>query len=507
MRAMTADTEFKRGLGAFDATMVVAGSIIGSGIFLVSAEMSRQLGSAGWVLVSWVLSGVLTIMAALSYGELAAMMPRAGGQYVYLREAYSPVLGFLYGWTLFLVIQTGTIAAVSVGFARHLGVLVPWISDGFYLVPPIHLTSGYAVSLSSVQLVAMLLIALLTWANTRGLEYGRLIQNSFTTTKLAALVGLIVVGLALGANAVAVHTNFGNAWQPHAAQPIAPGLDAGSLYGLLIALAVAQVGSLFAFDAWNNITFTAGEVRQPQRNVPLSLVAGAGIAVLLFLLANVAYVVTLPLTGIQNAPGDRVAAMTMEAVFPGRGAVILALGIMVSTFGCCNGIILSGARAYYAMARDGLFFRAAGRLNRARVPGAGLVLQGLWAAALVLPRTYDTGTGRYGNVYSNLLDYIISASLLFYVLTIAGLVRLRFTRPDAPRPYRAVGYPVVPAIYIAVAVVILVVLCIYRPSTTWPGLGIAVLGLPVYALFRRRASAVAGQPGERGTSETVEPEE
>lgn len=501
------DTEFRRGLGAFDATMVVAGSIIGSGIFLVSAEMSRQLGSVGWVLASWVISGVLTIMAALSYGELAAMMPRAGGQYVYLREAYSPVLGFLYGWTLFLVIETGTIAAVSVGFARHLGVMVPWISDGYYLVPPIHLTSGYAVSLSSVQLVAMLLIALLTWANTRGLEYGRLIQNSFTSAKLAALLGLIVVGLALGANAAAVHANFGHAWQPQATEPIAPGLSQGSLYGLLIALAVAQVGSLFAFDAWNNITFTAGEVRQPQRNVPLSLVAGAGIAVVLFLLANVAYVVTLPLAGIQNAPGDRVAAMTMEAVFPGRGAVILAVAIMVSTFGCCNGIILSGARAYYAMARDGLFFPAAGRLNRARVPGAGLVLQGVWAVALVLPRTYDTATGRYGNVYSNLLDYIISASLVFYVLTIGGIIVLRVRRPATSRPYRAVGYPWVPLVYIVVALAILVVLCRYRPSTTWPGLGIAVLGLPVYVLFRPRPPALAGQSSKQGIGGAAGPTE
>jgi APA family basic amino acid/polyamine antiporter len=472
--------------------MVVVGSIIGSGIFLVSAEMARQLGSVGWLLTSWVISGVLTLMAALSYGELAAMMPRAGGQYVYLREAFSPLVGFLYGWTLFLVIQTGTIAAVSVGFARHLGVIVPWIADGRYLVPPIHLTSGYAVSLSTVQLVAILLIAFLTWANTRGLEYGRLIQDAFTSGKVVALLGLIVVGIALGANWTAVRANFTHPWLSQGAEPIVPGLATASLYGLFVAMAVAQVGSLFACDSWNNITFTAGEVREPHRNLPLSLAAGALIAVGLYLLANVAYVVTLPLSAIQHAPGDRVAATTMETVFPGAGAVILAVAIMVSTFGCCNGIILSGARAYYAMARDGLFFGAAGRLNRARVPGSGLLLQGLWAAALVLPRTYDPATGRYGNVYSNLLDYIISASLVFYTLTIAGLIRLRGNRPDAPRPYKAVGYPVVPVVYIAVAMVILIVLCIYRPSTTWPGLGIALIGLPVYGLFRRAHPPEAG---------------
>jgi APA family basic amino acid/polyamine antiporter len=472
--------------------MVVVGSIIGSGIFLVSAEMARQLGSVGWLLTSWVISGVLTLMAALSYGELAAMMPRAGGQYVYLREAFSPLVGFLYGWTLFLVIQTGTIAAVSVGFARHLGVIVPWIADGRYLVPPIHLTSGYAVSLSTVQLVAILLIVFLTWANTRGLEYGRLIQDAFTSGKVVALLGLIVVGIALGANWTAVRANFTHPWLSQGAEPIVPGLATASLYGLFVAMAVAQVGSLFACDSWNNITFTAGEVREPHRNLPLSLAAGALIAVGLYLLANVAYVVTLPLSAIQHAPGDRVAATTMETVFPGAGAVILAVAIMVSTFGCCNGIILSGARAYYAMARDGLFFGAAGRLNRARVPGSGLLLQGLWAAALVLPRTYDPATGRYGNVYSNLLDYIISASLVFYTLTIAGLIRLRGNRPDAPRPYKAVGYPVVPVVYIAVAMVILIVLCIYRPSTTWPGLGIALIGLPVYGLFRRAHPPEAG---------------
>ena len=482
------DTEFRRGLGLFDATMVVVGSMIGSGIFLVSAEMSRQIDSAGWLLASWVLSGVLTLMAALSYGELAAMMPRAGGQYVYLREAFSPLVGFLYGWTLFMVIQTGTIAAVSVGFARHLGALVPVLSDAHYIVAPVHVTSSYAVSLSTVQLVAILLIASLTWANTRGLDYGRLIQNTFTSAKTLALLGLIGAGLFVGWNSDVVAANFAETWRPTGIAPIAPGLEVSSTYGLFVALCVAQVGSLFACDAWNNVTFTAGEVRNPRRNIPLSLAFGAGGVVALYILANVAYTVTLPLASLQQAPADRVAATTLEAIVPGRGAILLAIAIMVSTFGACNGVILSGARAYFAMARDNLFFSRAGRLNKARVPAWGLCMQGAWAAVLVLPRTFDAATGRYGNLYSNLLDYIVSAALLFYVLTIIGLFRLRATRPDAPRPYRAIGYPLVPGAYVVAAITILVVLCIYRPSTTWPGLGIVMLGVVAYAWFRLAAA-------------------
>src|SRR5262245_2622818 len=289
------DTEFTRGLGLFDSTMVVVGSMIGSGIFIVSAEMSRYLGSAGWLLAAWVLTGALTIVAALSYGELAAMMPRAGGQYVYLREAFSPIVGFLYGWTLFLVIQTGTIAAVGVGFARYLGVLVPWIADDNYLVAPIHLSTGYALSLSTTQLVGIALILFLTWTNTRGLEYGRIIQNMFTTTKTGALLGLIAVGLLLGWNAPVVAENFGNAWTPRNVVDIAPGLTAVGTFGLLVAICLAQTGSLFSADAWNNITFTAGEVKQPRRNIPLSLALGTSLVIGLYLLANVAYLVTLPI--------------------------------------------------------------------------------------------------------------------------------------------------------------------------------------------------------------------
>lgn len=484
--AETLDTEFHRGLGLFDSTMVVVGSMIGSGIFLVSAEMARQVGSPGWLLAAWFLTGVLTLVAALSYGELAAMMPRAGGQYIYLRESFSPMWGFLYGWTLFMVIQSGTIAAVAVGFARYFGVILPWLSEDRYLVPPVHFTSGYALSLSTVQLVAVLMIVFLTWTNTRGLQYGKLLQNVFTSAKTGALVALILIGLTLGWNAGAVTLNFGDAWTPRGTAPIAPGLTATSGFGLLIALTIAQVGSLFASDAWNNITFTAGEVKNPRRNIPLSLALGTGLVGLLYLLTNLAYLVTLPIEQMQQAPADRVATAALDEIFPGLGVTLMAAAIMVSTFGCNNGLILAGARAYYAMARDGLFFRRAGHLNAARVPAWGLVFQGIWTIVLILLRTYDQDTRTYGNLYSNLLEYVVSAALLFYILTIAGIFRLRRLRPDAPRPYRAFGYPIVPAIYIAAASWILVVLFVYRTETTWPGFVIALIGVPIYLLWRRR---------------------
>jgi basic amino acid/polyamine antiporter, APA family len=481
------DTEFHRGLGLYDSTMVVVGSMIGSGIFIVSAEMGRLVGSPGWLLGAWVVTGLLTVVGALSYGELAAMMPRAGGQYVYLREAFSPLWGFLYGWTLFLVIQTGTIAAVSVGFARYLGALVPWIADDHYVIPPVHISTGYALSLSTTQMVGIAMIALLTWSNTRGLEYGKIVQNVFTTAKTGALLGLIAVGLLLGWNHTAVTDNFGQLWTPRNPVEIAPGLPALTAFGLFVAVCVSQTGSLFSADAWNNITFTAGEVKDPRRNIPLSLALGTFIVIGLYLLANVAYLVTLPFEQIQHAPGDRVATATLNAIWPGLGPTIMAIGIMVSTFGCTNGLILAGARAYYAMARDGLFFRNAGQLNGAKVPAWGLVLQGVWAAFLVLPRTYDPATRVYGNLYNNLLDYVISAALIFYILTIAGIFRLRQTRPSADRPYRAIGYPVVPSLYIAGAATILLVLFLYRPATTWPGLAIVLLGVPVYFAWKPKA--------------------
>jgi len=480
------DTEFTRGLGLYDSTMVVVGSMIGSGIFIVSAEMGRQIGSPGWLLGAWILTGLLTLTAALSYGELAAMMPRAGGQYVYLREAFSPLWGFLYGWTLLLVIQTGTIAAVAVAFGRFLGVLWPAIAESNYLIPPVHLTTKFAVSLSTAQLVGVLLIALLTWTNTRGIEYGKIVQNVFTTAKTGALAALVVIGLLLGWNHEAVAANFGDLWSPRGYVDIVPGLTATTGFGLFVAICVAQTGSLFSSDAWNNITFTAGEVKDPRRNIPLSLALGTGIVISLYLLANLAYLVTLPFPAIQGAPSDRVATATLNAIFPGLGATLMASAILISTFGCVNGLILAGARAYYAMARDGLFFTRAGQLNAAKVPSWGLWLQGVWAAFLVLPRLFTPATNSYSNLYGTLLDYVISAALIFYILTIAGVFRLRQTRPDVERPYKAFGYPVIPALYIVGALAILLVLFVYRPDATWKGLGIIVLGLPVYFLWRKK---------------------
>jgi APA family basic amino acid/polyamine antiporter len=466
----------KRSLGLFDSTMLVAGSMIGSGIFIVSADMARGLGSTGWLLASWLITGLLTVAAALSYGELAAMLPSAGGQYVYLREAWSPLWGFLYGWTLFLVIQTGTVAAVAVGFARYLGVLWPRISESSYIIPPIAISSTYSISLSTAQLVGILLILLLSWSNARGIQYGKIVQNIFTCTKIGSLLAVIVLGIFIGWNAVAVKTNFTDMWTSKSGPETA--------FALFIAIAVAQVGSLFSADAWNNITFTAGEVKNPQRNVPLSLALGTLIVIGLYVLANIAYVVVLPLEQIQHAPSDRVASAMLQAIFPTVGAALMAAGIMISTFGCINGMVMSGARAYFAMARDGLFFKRAAALNRARVPGASLAMQGAWAAFLVLPRTHDPVTGAYGNLYSNLLDYVISAALLFYILTIAAVFRLRVLRPQAERPYRAFGYPVVPALYMLGATAILAVLFVYRPATTFPGLVIVLIGVPVYFLFK-----------------------
>lgn len=470
---------FVRGLNLFDATMVVVGVMVGSGIFIVSADMSRLIGSSGWMLMAWVLTGVLTLTAALSYGELASMLPQAGGMYVYLREAFSPLWGFLYGWTFFTVIQTGTIAAVAVAFARFLSIACPPVSESRYLIAPIHLSSGYAVSLSTAQLVAIAVIALLTWTNTRGLEYGKIVQNLFTSAKTLALAALVVAGLLLGWNSTAVHANFTNAFRLGSYDK-SLGVAAGSIFGLLVAISVAQSGSLFSADSWHDVTIVAGEVRNPRRNLPLAMGLGVTAVIVLYLLANVAYLAVLPLPAIQHAPADRVATAMLEAIFPGYGPMLMAIAIMISTFGCVNSLVLAGARAYYAMAQDGLFFRRAGVLNEARVPGWSLAVQGVWAAALVLPRTYDPATGQYGNLYSNLLDYVISAALLFYILTIAGVFRLRRTRPNAERPYRVVGYPIVPAAYIVGASVVLLLLFAYRPSTTWPGLVIIAIGAMVY---------------------------
>src|SRR6202158_1639829 len=407
------ENKFVRGLGLLDSTMLVAGSMIGSGIFIVSSIMARQVGSPGWLLVVWLVTGLLTLMAALSHGELAAMRPKAGGQYVYLREAFSPLWGFLYGWTLFLVIQTGTIAAVGVGFARYLGVLFPAVGEGKYLISPIAISTNYAISLSTAQLVGVLLIVLLTFMNTRGLKLGKLVQNVFTITKTGSLIALILLGILVGWNADAVHLNFGNFWHVGGKlQDVGQGLTAATVFGLFVGICVAQTNSLSAADAWNNITFTAGEVINPRRNVPLSLAFGTFLVIALYLLANVAYLVTLPIEVIKTVNADRVASATADVVFPGHGAVIMAVAIMISTFGCNNGLILAGARAYYAMARDGLFFRRVGELNKQHVPAWGLIIQGIWAALLVLPRTINKD-GSFGSLYNDLLTYVISAALIF----------------------------------------------------------------------------------------------
>ena len=503
-RPTAAEAQFVRGLGQWDSTMLVAGSMVGSGIFIVSADIARQVGSPGLLLAAWVVTGLLTLSAALSYGELAAMMPRAGGQYVYLREAHGPLWGFLYGWTLFLVIQSGTIAAVAVAFSRYLGALAPCVSPTNWIVPPINLSPRYAVSLSTQQLVAIGLIVLLTFLNTRGLKLGKVIQNAFTSAKLLSLAALILIGLLLARNPAAMADNFSDWWTPRGVSPGQPPLSSlpavaamGGGFGLFVAFCAAQVGTLFSSDAWNNITFTAGEVKEPQRNIPLSLVAGTALVTVVYLLTNVAYLCLLPLASIQHAPDDRVATAAIAAVFHGAGPVIMAVAIMVSTFGCNNGLILAGARVYYAMARDGLFFRAAGKLSARRVPAVGLAVQCAWTALLVLPRTRlrDLATGAprldadghelYGNLYSDLLDYVVFAVLIFYVLTIAGLFVLRSRRPETERPYRAFGYPVVPACYMVAASAIMVVLLLYKTQTTWPGLVIVLTGVPVYFAWRR----------------------
>jgi APA family basic amino acid/polyamine antiporter len=502
-----AESGFVRELGLLDSTMVVAGSMIGSGIFIVSADIARLVGSGGWLLMAWVATGLLTVVAALSYGELAAMMPHAGGQYVYLREAYSPLWGFLYGWTLFLVIQTGTIAAVAVGFARYLGVLMPGISPTRWIVAPINLSSGYAISLSTQQLVGVLLVVFLTVLNTRGIRLGKWIQNIFTSAKTLSLLALIVLGILVGRNADAIAANFTDFWTPKSPSPIpaesglvpAALASAGAL-GLFVALCVSQVGSLFSADAWNNIGFTAGEVKNPKRDVALGMVFGTLLVTTLYVLANVAYLCTLPLSAIQQAPDDRVATAALQVVFGPTGASIMAIAIIISTFGCNNGLILAGARVYYAMAKGGLFFRSTGRLNECHVPAVGLWLQCLWTCFLVLPRTRlrdaagvplldAAGAPRYGNLYGNLLDYVVFSVLIFYILTIVGVFVLRRKRPDVPRPYRAFGYPVVPALYVLAATAILVVLLLYKTSTTWPGLLLVLTGIPAYLVWRRGAAA------------------
>jgi basic amino acid/polyamine antiporter, APA family len=485
-----------RALGPIDATMIVIGSMIGSGIFITSAESARLSGAPGWLLLAWAIAGLLTITGALCCSELATMMPHAGGVYVFFREAYGPSLGFLYGWTLFLVIQTGTIAAVAIAFAKFLGVFVSAIASDHYLIAPISLGSGYAVSLSTEQLIAIMLIALLTWTNSRGLKLGTIVQNVFTFAKTAALAAVVIVGLFLGWKAAcAARTSDwwdsrANGWSPAIAQS---GFAFAGGLALVLLFGKSMVGPLFAQTAWTNITFLGSEVRDPARNLVRALLFGCGIVVILYLLANIAYLALLSFPEIQHAPQDRVAVVAMKAAFENTGALCMAGGIMVSTFGCDNGLILSGARVYFAMARDHLFFKRIGTINRNHVPAAALFAQGIWTALLTLPRTVTTNAAThnvaYGNVYSQLLEYIVSADLLFYVLMIAALIVLRRKVPSADRPYRTWGFPIVPIVSILIAGLLIVDLAFLAPATSGIGILIVLTGVPVYFFWRKAATS------------------
>jgi basic amino acid/polyamine antiporter, APA family len=454
------NTGLVKGLGLLDATTIVMGSMIGSGIFIVSADIARQTASPGLLILTWIITAILTIIAALSYGELAAMMPQAGGQYVYLREAFGPLFGFLYGWTLFLVIQTGTVAAVAVAFAKFTGVFFPWFSAGNALVR----LGGFTIN--TQQALAIAVLVFLTWVNTRGVRTGAAVQNVFTVAKTGAVLGLIGLGFLVGD--AGGSGNFEGFWR-----------NAGWNFDAVRIVGVAMVGGLFSADAWNNVTFTAGEVRNPRRDVPLALGIGVGVVCLLYIACNFVYLRLLPLEAIQTAAEDRVATAAASMIFGPVAVQVMAAAIMISTFGCINGMVLAGARVYYAMALDGLFFKPVANVDPVHhTPVVSLTVQCVWACLLTLSGTY-----------SNLLDYVIFAVLLFYILTIAGVFVLRRKRPDAPRPYKALGYPVLPALYIVLAGAIEVLLLLYKPKYTWPGLAIVLLGLPVYFVWRRRRTS------------------
>lgn len=470
-------TSFKPTLGLLDATMLVAGSMIGSGIFIVSADIIRNVGSAGWLIAVWLLTGFMTLTAALSYGELSAMFPKAGGQYVYLKESYNKLTGFLYGWSFFSVIQTGTIAAVGVAFCKFAAYFFPFLemneSDVLFLLGPFKIYPA--------QFVSIFIIVLLTYINTKGVQGGKMIQTVFTVTKLLSLFGLIVFGFILGANAEVWNANWTDAWTMKSmtkgtgelsAAIIMPVLGAGALG----AIAASMVGSIFSSDAWNNVTFIAGEIKNPQKNIGLSLFLGTLIVTLIYVSANLMYLSVLPLDQIAFAQSDRVAVTASNIIFGGIGTYIIAAMIMVSTFGCNNGLILAGARVYYTMAQDGLFFKKAGQLNKNAVPEWALWAQCIVASLLCL-------SGRYGD----LLDMVSFIVVIFYVLTIAGIFILRKTRPEIPRPYKAFGYPILPAIYMLMGISFCVLLIIYKPQFTWPGLIITLLGIPLYYIAVRNA--------------------
>jgi APA family basic amino acid/polyamine antiporter len=481
----------KKRVNLFDGISIVAGAMIGSGIFIVSADIARTVGSPGWLLVVWLITAVITVIGAVSYGELASMMPHVGGQYVYLREAYHPLVGFLFGWTTFLVIQCGSIAAVAVAFAKFSGVLFPWISDSNILVQigPLKITSTI--------LIAILMIAFLTWLNTRGIVTGKTVQNIFSSTKVIALLGFVLIGFVAtkGINSLQINREvFWHAYKLGENNQIIPLTG----FALIAGVGTALVGSLFSADAWYNVTYISGEVINPKRNVPLSLVFGTLIVCLIYVLTNFVYIKILPLSGspngtdalsrgIQFATDDRVATSAMSVVFGDYAAIIMAVFIMISTFGCNHGLILAGPRVYYAMARDGLFFRKVAEINKKGVPGFAIAVQGIWSILLCLSGTY-----------SNLLDYVIFAVLLFFTLTILAIFILRIKRPDIPRPYKALGYPLIPAVYILTTAAIMIILLIYKPDYTFPGLIIVIVGVPVFYIWRRyskkRGIGLAGEP-------------
>lgn len=476
------EEHFRRALGFWDATMLVAGSMIGSGIFIVSADMTRTVGGTGWLLLLWILSGIITVMAALSYGELSGMMPKAGGQFVYIERAWGKLTSFLYGWTVFTVIQTGVIAAVAVAFAKYTGVFIPEISADNILM------NAGGLRISSAQLLAITCILFLTWINTRGIKNGKWIQTIFTSAKLLALLLLITAGIYVAARYDWYRINFTDLWKAEMWTQSADTWTLNQLsgIGLVLALGTAIIGSLFSSDAWNNVTFIAGEIRNPQRNIPLSLVTGTALVTLLYLLTNIAYLGLLPVhgdpaaadvigQGIPFADNDRVGTAAASRIFGADAAYLMALLIMVSTFGCNNGIILSGARVYYAMAKDGLFFKKAATLNRYEVPAYALWIQAIWASLLCLSGTYG-----------DLLDYTTFASLLFYMVTIAGIFVLRKREPDTPRPYRVIAYPLLPVLYILLAAAVCLILLYTKPQNTWSGLFIVAMGWPVYHFFIRK---------------------
>jgi len=464
---MTSTTEFKPSLKLFDATMIVAGSMIGSGIFIVSADITRNVGSAGWLMIVWLITGFMTIAAALSYGELSAMFPKAGGQYVYLKEAYNPLVAFLFGWSFFSVIQTATIAAVAVAFAKFTAYLFPFFSEDI-----IAFDAGF-VTISRAQLLSIFVIVALTYINTKGIQSGKLIQTTFTSIKLLSLFGLILFGL-LAFKTEVWSANWSNAWK------LKPLLADGSLgtytiFAALGAVAASMVGSIFSSDSWNNVTFIAGEIKNPQRNIGLSLFLGTLIVTIIYLLTNITYTALLPLQEIAASAKDRVGVSASNAIFGQAGTIIIAIMIMISTFGCNNGIILAGARVYYTMAIDKLFFAKASVLNKNQVPSNALWLQCIFACGWSL-------SGKYGQ----LLDMISFVVVGFYMLTIAGIFILRKKMPDAPRPYKAFGYPYLPIIYIFMGLSFCILLIIFKPAFTWPGLLITLLGIPIYFFIRKR---------------------